>query len=63
MLQLRRALGEPQGMSYTELVEGITVTHLLHNIQAIVTDLAPTDTEVTRPPQATGGTASAITLF
>ena len=52
MLQLRRALGEPQDMNYTELMEGITVTQaLLHHIQAIVTDLAPTDTEMTRPPR------------
>eukprot|EP00439_Symbiodinium_sp_Y106_P061194 s2439_g9.t1 len=53
MLQLRRAMGEPQGMSYTELMDGITVTQaLLQNIQAVVTDLAPTDTVVTGPPQA-----------
>ena len=53
MLQLRRAMGEPPGMSYTELMDGITVTQaLLQNIQAVVTDLAPTDSVVTGPPQA-----------
>ena len=40
-------------MSYTELMDGVTVTQaLLQNIQAVVTDLAPTDTAVTGPPQA-----------
>ena len=51
-LQLRRAMGEPQGMSYAELMDGITVTQaLLHNVQAVVTDPAPVDTAVTGPPQ------------
>ena len=50
-LQLRRAMGEPQGMSYAELMEGITVTQaLLQNVQAVVTDLAPVDTAETGPP-------------
>ena len=47
-LQLRRAMGEPQGMSYAELMEGITVTQaLLQNVQAVLTDLAPVDTAET----------------